>query len=344
MNRALVTGGAGFFGGFLKRRLLDAGIPCISLDRLADDFTHPLFTAVQGDIRDAALLDSILSKNPVDVVFHCAAELAHGVRDKAELWSANVGGSESIAKAAKAHRVVKVVFISSNCLWGRGYHHPVAEDLPPEPVEAYGQSKLEAEHVFQRYANDFQTVIIRTPTIIDSGRMGLLAILFQFIEEGRRVWLVGGGANRYQFIHAGDLADACIAAADYSGSNVFHVGSDNVRSLREVYQYVIDRAQTGARTASLPRFPTLLLMRLLYAAGLSPLGPYHYKMIAENFSFDTRRAKELLHWKPTVTNEQMLYNAYVFYTQNAKQLAEQNVSAHRRPSQMGAIRLLKWLS
>ncbi len=75
-------------------------------------------------------------------------------------------------------------------------------------------------------------IILRCPTIIDSGRLGLLAILFEFIQDGKKVWVVGGGANRYQFIYAQDLATACLLAMNYPHSDIFHIGSDDVKSLR----------------------------------------------------------------------------------------------------------------
>ncbi|HWE01274.1 MAG TPA: NAD(P)-dependent oxidoreductase [Tepidisphaeraceae bacterium] len=344
-NRALITGGSGFFGGLLKRRLLERSVPCVNIDLVKDDDVHPLLTTAQGDICDAALIKSIFAAHRFDAIFHCAALLAHDVKDKKRLWASNVHGAEFIAGAAAAHHVRKVVYISTNCLWGRGFNRPVTEDDPPAPVELYGRSKWEGEKIFQRHAADFQSVILRCPTIIDVGRMGLLAILFQFIEEGRRVWVVGPGDNRYQFIYAGDLIDACLAAAAYAGSATFNVGSDDVKSLREVYDSVIAKARTGARTASLPKQPTLFLMRVMHALKLSPLGPYHYKMIAEDFSFDTTRVKAELNWKPTLTNEQMLDRAYRYYRQHGAALAlRDDVSAHRKPADMGIIRLLKWIS
>jgi len=186
---------------------------------------------------------------------------------------------------------------------------------------------------------------IRCPTIIDFGRLGLLAILFEFIEEGRRVWTVGPGSNRYQFIYAQDLADACIRAASSPCSTTFNIGSDNVKSMREVYQYVIERARTGARIAELPKAPTLLAMRIAHHMGISPLGPYHYKMIAANFLFDTSKIKTELGWRPTLTNEEMLYQAFQYYRENRRQIETRvDVSAHRQVAKMGVIRLLKWAS
>src|SRR4029079_6159144 len=132
--------------------------------------------------------------------------------------------------------------ISSNCLWGEGFTRPLQEDDQPKPVEIYGQSKWEGEKILMEYKNDFDVVIFRCPTIIDAGRLGLLAILFEFIDEGRKVWVVGGGDNIYQFIAAPDLVDACIKAASFDRSETFNIGSDNVKSFRDVYQAVIAKA------------------------------------------------------------------------------------------------------
>lgn len=342
---ALVTGGAGFFGDLLKRALLADGFRCVSLDLQPDAFAHPQLQTVQGDLRDAALVQRLCRSARFDAIFHCAAILAHAIKDKRALWESNVEGTRNLAEAAKRHGVPKLVFTSSNCLWAQGFGRPVTEADPPAPQEIYGRSKWAAEQVLAEYADDFATIVFRCPTIMDEGRLGLLAILFEFIDEGRKVWVVGGGDNRYQFVYAPDLVRACKAALDYGKPAVFNIGADDVKPFREVYQHVIDKAGTGARVASLPRAPTLLAMRLAYWLGLSPLGPYQYKMIAEDFLFDTRKIKAELGWRPSCTNEQMLYKAYRYYHQNLADIkGRKAVSAHRQAAKMGVIRLLKWLS
>ena len=86
-------------------------------------------------------------------------------------------------------------------------------------------------------------------------------------------------------------------------------------------------------------------MKLCYKLGLSPLGPYQYKMISESFVFDTEKIKTMLDWKPTLTNEEMLLKAYLYYKEN-KQLIQRakDVSAHKQTARMGIIKLLKYFS
>jgi nucleoside-diphosphate-sugar epimerase len=233
-KNVLVTGGSGFFGGVLKRRLLAEGHRVTNIDLVADPDNHSNLTSIQGDIRDTALLDTFFAASSFDAVQHCAALLAHDTVNDNDLWTSNVDGTRNIAEACRAHNVRQLVFTSTNCLWASNLGHEVREDEPPNPVELYGRSKLAAEQALKPYEADLNVITIRCPTIIDSGRLGLLAILFEFIDDGKKVWVVGSGGNRYQFIYAQDLATACIQAMDYPHSDLFHIGSENVCSLREV--------------------------------------------------------------------------------------------------------------
>jgi nucleoside-diphosphate-sugar epimerase len=348
MREVLVTGGSGFFGGVLKRRLLAEGFAVTNIDLVPDPERHEALTSVQGDIRDAALLAKLLAEHRFEAVFHCAAMLAHDVTDEQMLWTSNVDGTQRLAEAAVTAGVPRLVFISSNCLWGEDLGHPVREDEAPSPVEIYGRSKLEGERVLERLGQqhpEMKIVTLRSPTIIDEGRLGLLAILFEFIEDGKKVWVVGSGESRYQFVFAQDLATACLQCLGYESSNLFHIGSDQVPTMRGMYESVIRAAGSASRVASLPKAPTIAAMKLAHRLGVSPLGPYHYRMIAESFVFDTSRIRRELRWTPTLTNEQMMLRAFEYYRANRRAIHERTeVSAHSKAAPMGVIRLLKWMS
>lgn len=355
MNPILVTGASGFFGGVLKRRLLAEGRTVVNLDLLPDpDGPQANLTSVQGDIRDTALLRRLFDDHRFGGVVHCAAKLAHDTVSDDDLWTSNVDGTRNIAQACLDHQVPSLVNISTNCLWAHNVGHPIAEEELPAPVELYGRSKLEAEVVLQPFGARFPVITIRCPTIIDEGRLGLLAILFEFIEDGKRVWVVGDGGNRYQFIYAQDLATACLQALQHRQTELFHIGADDVVSLREVYEAVIRDANLSstasgkrrARVASLPKAPTLGAMKLAHRLGVSPLGPYHYRMIAEDFLFDTTRIRQRLGWQPTLSNADMMVRAFRYYRDRRADIhaRDRAASAHSKAAPMGIIRLLKWLS
>lgn len=345
MPAALITGGSGFFGRILIRRLLVDGWNCVNIDLIPGEAEAPDLRWIQGDIRDGELVRRLFSEHDFDAVFHCAAVLGHSVVNGKILWDSNVTASHVLADLAAAHGVSSFVFISSNCLWGRSLGRPVLENDLPDPVDLYGSSKWAAEQAVAAYSDRMATVVLRVPTIIDAGRLGLLAILFEFIAEGRRVWTVGAGDNRYQFVFAPDLADACVRAVVRADSGTFNIGSDNVQALRDVYQSVIDWAGTEARLGHLPVRITRLAMRVANKLRISPLGPYHWRMISEDFEFDTTKAKRVLGWQPTLDNAEMLRRAYEAYLclRSAPE-SQTPLSAHRKVAHMGVIRLLKWIS
>jgi UDP-glucose 4-epimerase len=86
-------------------------------------------------------------------------------------------------------------------------------------------------------------------------------------------------------------------------------------------------------------------MRLAYRLGLSPLGPYQYRMIAESFEFDTTKIARTLGWRPTLTNGEMLFEAFDYYRRHVDEIDRRMaMSAHQQRARMGVIRVLKQLS
>src|SRR6202042_2182281 len=102
MREVLVTGGAGFFGGVLKRRLLAEGFAVTNIDLVREEDSHAEMTSIQGEIRDAALLARPFAEHKFEAVFHCAAMLAHDVKDDDLVWTSNVDGTRLVAEAALA--------------------------------------------------------------------------------------------------------------------------------------------------------------------------------------------------------------------------------------------------
>lgn len=339
----LITGGAGFFGSILKKHFLSLGAECVSIDLEIDNFKHKKFTSYQGDINDDKLMEEVFSKHKFDAIFHCAALLAHVKKDLKNLWYANVDGTKNVCKFALQNNIKKIVFVSSNCLWAKNFDDLVLETEEPNPEEIYGKSKLECEKILLSYRDKINSIIFRSPTIMDEGRLGLLGILFEFIDENRKLPMVGSGKNRYQFIYAKDLARAFELAVTADYSEVFNVGSDDVKTFNEVYEYVIKKSGSKTKLIHFPKLPMIWAMKICFWLGISPLGPYQYKMIASSFVFDTSKIKEKLGFVPTLKNEEMLLRAYEFYHKNKKEiLNRKNVSAHNSVAKMGVIKILKW--
>ena len=126
----------------------------------------------------------------------------------------NVVGTANLLLAARDAGVGKVVHTSSSAVFGIPETNPVTETTPCRPLEAYGRAKLEAELLcHEAVENGLDVTIIRPRTILGHGRLGIMAVLFEFVADGAPVFVLGTGDNRYQLVHASDLADACLRAA-----------------------------------------------------------------------------------------------------------------------------------
>lgn len=344
MKKYLITGGAGFFGSILKKSLIEDGNFCVSIDLEKDEYENENFIAIKGDIRDKNTLDEIFNKYQFDAIFHCAALLAHEIKNKDDLWTSNVDGTQNIVDYAIKYGCKKLIFISSNCLWGKNFDNKVTEEEKPEPIEIYGKTKLEGEKILLENKEKLNSIIFRSPTIMDEGRLGLLSLLFEFIDENRKIPIVGNGNNRYQFIYAKDMVRAMKLALSYNKTEIFNIGSDNVKSFNEVYSYVIKNANSKSRLLHFPQKLMTMCMKICFKLKISPLGPYQYKMISANFVFDTSKIKEKLNFTPTLSNEEMLLKSYTYYHNNRKEIeSRKDVSAHNKNAKMGVIRILKWL-
>lgn len=345
-NKVLVTGGAGFLGSIISNFLAKKGYKVTIFDIFYDKKLAKKYNYYHGDLRQIKDIESCFKQyGPFNTVYHVAAMLAHEIKSKDTLWKSNVQGTENLIKVAIKYGQPKIIFISSNCIFAIPTTKPLPEDAVPRPIEIYGKSKLAGEKLLKKYQNRIASTIIRCPTIISYGRLGLLAILFEFIKENKKIPVVGKGNNRYQFIYALDLARACLKASQKHGSQTYNIGSDDVKPLKQVYQDVISFAHSKSHIYSLPKKPTIWAMKLAHILRISPLGPYHYRMIAENFIFDTNKIKRELNWRPTRTNSEILCYAYKYYIDNIDKIREgKNLPAHRKKTPMGAIKILKWLS
>lgn len=117
-------------------------------------------------------MEKIFSQHKFDAVFHCAALLAHVKKDLPKLWKSNVDGTQVVYDLAIEHNIKKIVFISSNCLWAQNFDEPVTEAEIPAPAEIYGKSKLAAEKILLSHPDKINSIIFRSPTIMDEGRLG----------------------------------------------------------------------------------------------------------------------------------------------------------------------------
>lgn len=334
-RRILVTGGSGYFGTILAQRALARGdeVRVLDLNRPGLDVE-----SVQADVRD---LDAVRAAcRGVDVVLHNVAQVPLA-RDRHLFGSVNVAGTANVLVAARDAGVAKVVHTSTSAIYGIPEANPVDEDTPPRPLEAYGRAKLEAEALcWQAAEQGLDVSIIRPRTILGHGRLGLMAILFELVAEGAPVFVFDGGRNRYQLVHADDLAAACLLAGDHAGPRAYNIGASDFGTMRETLQALCDVANTGSRVRSVPMAPARLAMRALTAVGQGPFAPYHWLLYGESLWFDTSRAQAELGWSPRHGNADMVIESYRWFLEHRHDDTEGR-SHHQSPVKLGALRVLR---
>lgn len=341
-NKALITGGAGYFGSLLLRKLLENNYECAIFDLNDADDRPKEVEFIQGDIRD---YDAILAAcKGVNVVHHNVAQVPLA-KDKELFHSVNYDGTENLLRAALEAGVGKVVHTSSSAIFGIPDKNPVTEETPAKPGEAYGKAKYEGELLCHTYVEKGLDVsIVRPRTIMGHGRLGIFQILFEWIYEGANVPVFGKGDNIYQFVHADDLADACILAGERQGSETYNCGAEKFGTMREVLEALCRHANTGSKVSSVPMTPTVIGMKLTSAIGLSPLGAYHSLMYGNSMYFDITKAKQQLGWQPRYSNEQMFIDSYEWYLKHRQEVLNSTTgSHHRRGVKQGVLGIVKKL-
>jgi nucleoside-diphosphate-sugar epimerase len=342
-RHALVTGGSGYFGSLLVGALCRHGYRVSVFDLCDAEDRPPEVTLWQGDVRDAAVVARACVS--IDVIFHCVAQVPLAKNDEL-FFEVNATGTDNVLRAARERDVGKVVLVSSSAVFGVPTQNPIDETVQPAPQEAYGKAKLEAEQVAARFARDGLDVsIVRPRTILGHGRLGIFQILFEWVRTGRPVYLLGRGDNRYQLVHADDLAEACIRAGELAGSDTFNIGTDRFGTMKEALAALIAHAGTKSRLRSLPAAATARMMDLTGALGLSPLAPYHALMYGREIFFDLAKAKSKLRFLPRYSNEEMLIESYDWYLAHREEVLRRGgaQSLHRSPVKRGILRLLEYL-
>lgn len=350
-KHVLITGGNGFLGGHLVPYLTDKGsvVPVV-FDKLKPqgDMKGTGALYFPGDICSAAdVSNAFKTYGPFDTVYHLASAMPDKSHTDDETWRISVEGTKNVVSAAVKHHTRSFVFTSSNVTYGVPEKLPVTEDTPLLPIEAYGKSKVAAEHELEKYKGKIHIQMFRCPVITGVGRLGLQAILFEFISENRKVYVLGDGLNKYQFVDADDVCQALELASHGTGFDAYTIGGDGVLTLRDLYQEVIQYAKSTSKIVCLPKAPALLALSILNAMKISPLGVYQYSMLGQSMYADTTKIKKKLGWKPKKTIAQSFIENYVWYTKHKDTFAEVGsgkFSSNRSVPKMGIFKLLKNLS
>ncbi|UCC95834.1 MAG: NAD(P)-dependent oxidoreductase [Candidatus Omnitrophota bacterium] len=346
MQKVLVTGGSGFFGVFLVRRLLDKKYRLKVLD--AEDISnHEIkekIEFIKGDVRDKRIIKEICKD--VDCVFHNAAVLPISRSKKRIFWEVNIDGTRNVLDASLCNKVKKTVFISSSAPYGIPQEIPITEDTEFNPVCDYGRSKIEAEKICNEYRDrGLDIIILRPRTIVGKGRLGLFQILYSWIADNKNIYIIGKGNNLFSFLSERDLVNACILSIEKDCKNEdFNLGTDRFRTVKEDLGELINYAKSSSKIVSLPAKLAKIILRALDIFNLSPFTAWHYKTPDKPFYFDITKAQKILGWQPEMSNFDMFKDSYDWYLSHREEVDFTFGITHTKSVRQRILKVLKSFS
>ncbi|WP_437993349.1 NAD-dependent epimerase/dehydratase family protein [Sorangium sp. So ce145] len=318
-----VIGGAGFVGSEAVRQLLAAGagdvrvIDCQPLTgALAES---PAVRAFRRDIRTDDLCEPLRG---VKTVLHLAACQYHSplapTTYDLPFHAVNVEGTRRVLAASIAEHAARLVFVSTNMVYGLPQALPIREDHPKRPFGPYGRGKLEAEALI-RAAHDegrIDAAVIRPCLIVGPGRTGVLTRVLEWILRDRPVALIGGGRNRYQMVAVEDCARLVLLAGLDRGFAAYNCGSSDVPPMRRWVEEVARRAGSRSRVVNLPGALVKPALAALEAVRLSPLRKDQYLIADLDYIVDTTAARARLGWVPRYNDVDAALQTFAWYIEH----------------------------
>lgn len=260
--KVLVLGGAGYIGSVTVHRLIEKGYSVVVIDNLLTghrEAVHPKAIFYEGDLRDEAFLDTVLSNESIDAVIHFAASslVGESVTNPGKYYDNNVYGTLVLLKSLVKHNVDKVIFSSTAAVYGEPDRVPILETDPTHPRNPYGETKLAMERMFHWFdvAHGIKSIALRYFNVAGAidGRIGeahepethLIPLILQvplckrdYISVYGADYPTRDGSCIRDYIHVQDIADAHILAMERLQekpvSDVYNLGNGQGFSVFEM--------------------------------------------------------------------------------------------------------------
>jgi len=329
----IITGGDGFLGTELAKKLIARGEKVLAIDIKQSNSPHyQHIDFMLLDITDRAALET-LPVDEDDVVYHFAARLLVPIIKRAEreeyFWSVLYQGTENLFDyLEKKTRCRRVIYYTTDMVYGHTVENPRPESHPRVPLGPYGEAKYQSELLCEKYRErDFRITIFRPRLIIGPGRLGILESLFKLIDKNLPVPTIGGGRNFYQFISVSDCADICLAALDKGIPNeAYNVGSLDAPRVRALLKTLIKSAGSKSIVVPTPAFAVKFVLAILDKLNIPLLDPEQYLIADETCILSMEKAKRELDWEPKDSDTDMLFAAYSTWKESISITEKETVS------------------
>lgn len=246
IKNCLVTGGAGFIGSHLVRRLLEDGAKVTVIDDLSEGKWSNLPVHPNLIKRKVSILENMAPfVAGKDVIFHLAAipRLQRSVVEPWQTHRVNVDGTLNLLLEAKKHKVKKFIFASSSSVYGNKNKIPFTEDMIPDPLVPYSLQKVMAEDYCQMFSKlwGLETVCLRYFSVYglrmnpDSPYALVIPKFIKLMSQGKSPTINGDGSHARDFTFVDDVVEANILAAKSNLSGeIINIGAGNRISVNKV--------------------------------------------------------------------------------------------------------------
>ncbi|MCH2278434.1 MAG: NAD-dependent epimerase/dehydratase family protein, partial [Vicinamibacterales bacterium] len=264
-RRVLITGGLGFIGSNLARRLVELGADVLVIDSLIPDYGGNPFnisgienrlTVNRSDVRDESSINDLVRGQ--DVIFNLAGQVSHvdSMNDPYTDLEINCRSQLSLLEACrKQNPAVKIVFAGTRQVYGHPDSLPVTEDHLVRPVDVNGINKAAGEYYHLVYNDVFGirscslrlTNVYGPRQLIKHNRQGFIGWFIRLAIEDREIEIFGDGSQIRDFVFVDDAADAFLRAGTSEKCNggVYNIGGAEPINLRDLSTKLLEVAGTG---------------------------------------------------------------------------------------------------
>jgi dTDP-glucose 4,6-dehydratase len=307
-GKCLITGSSGFLGRWLRATLLTYGFEVRGFDSQPAGVEDEII----GNLLDKQVVDRACTG--VQAVCHLAALQSSHQYMWDDFYAANVAGTESLLQSCLRHHVKHIVFFSTELVYGRQAAHRVKENAEMKPYGFYGRSKMMAEDLFRKYAQQGLTVTILRPcNIMGPGKRRVVDQLFDRIDHNAIIPLVGGRKRPCQFVDVRDVAEIVAEILMREVGGVYNVGSLHPPTAEAVYSKLILHARSCSRLVPVPAGMFRSGFRLLDALKLSPLTSDQYYRLTDSWFVDASQLHNQIKYLPRYDEITSLINTYDAY-------------------------------
>jgi nucleoside-diphosphate-sugar epimerase len=324
-QRILVTGGTGFTGAHLVRRLISRGHEVIVLDSkkgiVYDDLVDLGAEVTIGSVTDKNLIEELIPG--CDTVHHLAAAFREVNVPKSLYWDVNVNGTRYLLESSEQHHVKRFVYCSTCGVHGDVENPPAAEDAPITPADYYQYTKYEGEKVAQEFIERGMKISILRPAAIygpeDPERW---LMLIKRVSAGRFL-MFGDGKATYHPLYVDNLIDAFERAAEREEAvgQTYLIADEEYYQLNDLVNEIGSALNIDVNVIHLPFTPLWVAAALTEAVYLPlnsnpPLFRRRADWFRQNRAFDITKAKEELGYDPQIDLRTGIERTVDWYREN----------------------------